>query len=141
MAACSFSGCMAWLMSISPIPLKSRSSWLKSMPLGSIWMLDASNAGRLDRSMFAPEIFRLLERSTLLRLADSAEESKVIAWLSFSPLIVNRLDISKPFSLLSFSSSANDLPVMTFLLGLAIWSLTICDSPASSMRWFTRLAG
>ena len=83
-------------------------------------MPEASKAGMLDKSILAPDKSMLLERSAFERPAASALSSNVNALCSFSPSIVNRLDISNPLpSFASSSSSANDLPVITLVAGSA----------------------
>ena len=101
-------------------PLKSRFSLLTSMALGSMLMEDASKAGKLERSRFMPDKSMLAPRSAPCSPAASALSSNVKALCSFCPSMVNRLDISKPLPFFwSISSSANDLPVITFIAGFA----------------------
>ena len=123
-------------------PLKSRFSLLTSMALGSMLMEDASKAGKLERSRFIPDKSMLAPRSAPCSPAASALSSNVKALCSFCPSMVNRLDISKPLPFFwLLSSSANDLPVITFVAGFAFWSCTIWVFPAWSIRWFTKLEG
>ena len=102
-------------------PLKSRFMLLRSMADGSMLMDDASNAGMFDRSRFMPERSKLLDRSAPSRPDVNAFSSNMNALCNFSPSMVNKLDISSWLpSFASSSSSANDLPVMTFFDGFAI---------------------
>ena len=88
-----------------------------------------------DKSILAP-------RSASCSPAANALSSNVKALCSFCPSMANRLDISKPLPFFwSLSSSANDLPVITFVAGFAFWSCTIWVLPAWSIKWFTRLEG